>query len=80
VLRPGGRLALADVVADEEPDAELLADHEAWAACLAGAVTRDRYRAQLESAGFTTVEIADSHQVADGFWSVFVRAGKQAGS
>jgi arsenite methyltransferase len=80
VLRPGGRLALADVVADQEPDAELVANHEAWAACLAGAVTRDRYRAQLESAGFTAVEITDSHPVADGFCSVFVRAGKPAES
>src|SRR5918994_1507788 len=80
VLRPGGRLALADVVADQEPDAELVANHEAWAACLAGAVTRDRYRAQLESAGFTAVEITDSHPVVDGFCSVFVRAAKPAES
>ncbi|MGH9230203.1 MAG: arsenite methyltransferase [Acidimicrobiales bacterium] len=76
VLRPGGRLAVADVVADREPDAELLADDAEWAACIAGAVTRDRYRAQLEGAGFTDVEIVDSHAVADGFWSAFVGAGK----
>jgi arsenite methyltransferase len=76
VLRSGGRLAVADVLADQEPDAELLADDAAWAACIAGAVTRDRYRAQLERAGFTEVEIVDSHPVADGFWSVFVRAHK----
>jgi arsenite methyltransferase len=80
VLRPGGRLAVADVVADREPDPDLLADDAAWAACIAGAVTRDRYRAQLEGAGFTNVEILDSHPVADGFWSVFVRASKPAGS
>jgi arsenite methyltransferase len=78
VLRPNGRLAVADVVADQEPDPELLADDAAWAACIAGAVTRDRYRAQLEGAGFTDVEIVDSHPVADGFWSVFVRAHKPA--
>lgn len=80
VLRPGGRLAVADVIADREPDPDLLADDAAWAACIAGAVTRDRYRAQLEGAGFTNVEILDSHPVADGFWSVFVRASKPAGS
>jgi SAM-dependent methyltransferase len=78
VLRPGGRLAVADVVADREPDAELLADDVGWAACIAGAVTRDRYRAQLEGAGFTDVEIVDSHLVAEGFWSVFARARKPA--
>jgi arsenite methyltransferase len=76
VLRPGGRLALADVVADHEPDPELLADDAAWAACIAGAVTRERYRAQLTGAGFADIEITDSHPVADGFWSVLVRASK----
>lgn len=80
VLRPGGRLAVADVVADDEPDAELLTDDAAWAACIAGAVTRDRYRAQLAGAGFTEVEIVDSHPVAEGFWSVFVRANTPADS
>jgi arsenite methyltransferase len=80
VLRPGGRLAVADVVADREPDPELLADGAAWAACIAGAVTRDRYRAQLGDAAFTDVEIVDSHPVADGFWSVLVRACKPAQS
>ena len=76
VLRPGGRLAVADVVADNDPDPELRADDAAWAACIAGAVTRDRYRAQLTAAGFASVEITDSHAVADGFWSVLVRATK----
>jgi arsenite methyltransferase len=76
VLRPGGRFAVADVVADHDSDPELLADDVAWTACIAGAVTRERYRAQLAGAGFDDVEIADSHPVADGFWSVFVRARK----
>jgi hypothetical protein len=79
-LRPGGRLAVADVVADRDPGAELLADDAGWAACIAGAVTRDRYRAQLEGAGLTDIEIVDSHPVADGFWSVFVRARKPTGT
>ena len=70
----GGRLAVADVVADRDPDPELLADDAAWAACIAGAVTRQRYRAQLTAAGFADVVITDSHPVADGFWSVLVRA------
>jgi arsenite methyltransferase len=74
VLRPGGRLAIADVVADDDPDPELRADDAAWAACIAGAITRDRYRARLAAAGFADVEITDSHAVADGFGSVLVRA------
>jgi arsenite methyltransferase len=76
LLRPNGRVAVADVVADRDPDAELLADPVAWAGCIAGAVTRPRYRAHLADAGFVDVELVDSHAVADGFWSVFVRARK----
>jgi arsenite methyltransferase len=76
VLRPGGRLAIADVIADVEPDAALRADPQAWASCIAGAVTRAQYTATLSEAGFVEVEITDSHEVQDGFWSVFVLATK----
>ncbi|MGH9213198.1 MAG: arsenite methyltransferase [Acidimicrobiales bacterium] len=76
VLRPGGRLAIADVVADHEPDQKLQADDAAWAACIAGALTHNRYRYVLTEAGFVDIEITDSHTVADGFRSVFVRANK----
>jgi arsenite methyltransferase len=78
VLRPGGRLAIADVVADQTLDRQRLSTDAEWAACAAGAVTRERYRAQLEGAGFGNVEIVDSHPVAEGLWSVFVRAHKPA--
>lgn len=74
VLRPGGRLAVADVVADHEPDPALRDDLAAWAGCIAGAVTRSDYRSQLADAGFVDVEIIDDHAVADGLSSVFVKA------
>ena len=74
VLRPGGRLAVADVVAVREADPESVADTVEWATCLANALTRPQYRAQLAAAGFADIEIVDSHPVADGLWSVFVRA------
>jgi arsenite methyltransferase len=76
VLRPAGRFAVADVVADREPDAEQRADPAAWASCTAGAITRDDYRARLAAAGFVDIDITDSHDVGDGFWSVLVRARK----
>jgi arsenite methyltransferase len=76
VLRPAGRFAVADVIAEREPDAELRADPAAWASCTAGAITRDDYRARLTAAGFVDIDITDSHQVGDGFWSVLVRATK----
>jgi arsenite methyltransferase len=76
VLRPGGRFAVADVVADGEPDPAARADPAAWASCTAGAITRDDYRRRLEAAGLVDVTVSDSHPVGDGFWSVFVRALK----
>jgi SAM-dependent methyltransferase len=76
LLRPGGRIALADVVADAPVDDTLRADLVAWTDCIAGAVTRGEYRSILEHAGLASVTIDDSHAVADGFTSVIVRAVK----
>ncbi len=74
LLRPHGRLAIVDVVADHVPDPALRGDLAAWAGCVAGAITRSQYRAMLVDAGFVDIEIADDHAVGDGLWSAFVRA------
>ncbi len=79
VLRPGGRLAVADVIADTELDRAGDTDLEAWVGCLAGAQTRPAYEPTLASAGFVDVSITDSHPVADGYTSVLVRASRPAG-
>ena len=76
VLRSRGRLAIADIVAEHEPDAALKANSKAWTDCIAGALTRQRYEQLLIATGFVDVEITDNHLVQDGFWSVVVRARK----
>jgi arsenite methyltransferase len=76
VLRSGGRLAVADVAAEHEPDAALLANPKAWTNCVAGAMTRERYAELLTTTGFVDVGLTDSHVVQEGFWSVIVRARK----
>ncbi len=78
VLRPGGRLAVADVVAEAEATPEQQADIESWVSCLAGSLTRAQYRSALDAAGFAGMSIEESHGVAEGFASVIVRAVKPA--
>ena len=51
-LRPGGRLALADIVTETQLPEGVTCDASLWAACIGGAMQRDGYRAAIESAGF----------------------------
>ena len=82
VLRPGGRLAVSDVVVQGSlPDA-LRRDLELWAGCVAGALEEDTYRRLLRQAGFLDVGVEvtrayDDERLAsfDGrLVSAFVRA------
>jgi arsenite methyltransferase len=52
-LRRGGRLALADIVSAEQLPEGVTCDASLWAACIGGAMQRDRYREAIEGAGFT---------------------------
>jgi len=56
VLRPGGRLAIADVVAEAPLPEALRCDLRAWAGCLAGAVELGEYRQLLANAGFASID------------------------
>ena len=74
VLRPGGRFAVTDVVADPDMDDETRRDIAAWTGCIAGALTSDEFRAGLERAGFAEVEIVETHRVHEHAASAIVRA------
>lgn len=78
VLRPGGRIGVSDVVADDALTAAQRAERGADVGCIAGALSFAEYRAGLEAAGFTGVEIVPTHPVADGLHSAIVRATKPA--
>jgi SAM-dependent methyltransferase len=60
VLRPGGRLALADIVSSREIEPRTVAKVELWAACIAGAVTDEEYLAAIETAGLTVQTVRDN--------------------
>jgi arsenite methyltransferase len=74
VLRPGGRLAVTDVVADEDMDDETRRDMQQWTGCVAGALTRDEFERELEAAGFERVEVRETHRVHEQAGSAIVRA------
>jgi arsenite methyltransferase len=78
VLRPGGRFAVSDVIADEAMDDVTRADMAAYTGCIAGALTEAAFRAALATAGLTDVEIRETHRVHDQAVSAIVRARKPA--
>src|SRR5438132_4085612 len=57
VLRPGGRLAIADIVTRADLPAVVRESMAAWTGCIAGALAEDDYQAKLASAGFEDVQI-----------------------
>jgi len=57
VLRPGGRLAVADVLATRPISNEMRNDPERWASCSSGALSRDEVVERLRSAGFESIEV-----------------------
>ena len=76
VLRPGGRLAVSDIVAEPGMDDETRRDMEQWTGCIAGALTQADFRAGLARAGLTDVEIRETHRVHPHAVSAIIRATK----
>jgi len=76
VLRPGGRLAISDVIADPNLDDATKADIGAWTGCIAGALTARAFREVLSAAGFEDIEIRPTHQVHEHATAAIVRARK----
>jgi hypothetical protein len=76
VLRPGGRFAVSDVVADEDLDEATRTDMSAWTGCIAGALTRAQFADALDAAGFQEVDITETHRVHEHAGAAIIRARK----
>jgi len=74
VLRPGGRVGVSDVVAEDSLTPAERAERGDWAGCVAGALSRSEYVDGLVAAGFTGVEVTYTHQVADRMHSAIIKA------
>ena len=78
VLKPGGRLGITDVVADDDLTPEDRTERGAWVGCIAGALTKTEYETELATAGFIDISVAFTHQVGDGLHSAVIKATRPA--
>lgn len=78
VLRPGGRIGITDIVAHDDLAVDERRERGSYVGCIAGALSEAEYREGLTRAGFTAIEVARTHEVADRMHSAIVRARKAA--
>jgi SAM-dependent methyltransferase len=78
VLRPGGRVGVSDIVADDSLSPEERAERGSFVSCIAGALSFWEYQAGLAAVGLQDIEIAPTHAVGDGLYAAIIRATKPA--
>ena len=78
VLKPGGRVGVSDVVADDRLAPADRAERGSYVGCIAGALSKAEYEAGLAAAGFDDVEVTFTHEVAEGMHGAIVKATKKA--
>jgi len=76
VLRPGGRVGVSDVVAEDRLSTEERSERGSYVGCIAGALSKSEYESGLEAAGFEQVSVEFTHEVADGMHGAIVKAVK----
>jgi arsenite methyltransferase len=74
VLKPGGRLGVSDIVAEDHLTPEQRAERGSYVGCIAGALSKSEYEAGLRAAGFADVSVTFTHPVADGVHSAIIKA------
>jgi arsenite methyltransferase len=76
VLKPGGRVGVSDIVAEDRLDPEDRAERGSYVGCIAGALSKSEYVAGLQAAGFEHVTVEFTYEVADGMHGAIVKAVK----
>jgi arsenite methyltransferase len=79
VLRPGGRIGITDVVAEDSLSTDDRAERGSYVGCIAGALSKTEYESGLAAAGFEQVSVEFTHRVADGMHSAIIKAVKGTG-
>jgi arsenite methyltransferase len=78
VLRPGGRIGVTDIVADDSLTPAQRAERGTYVGCIAGALSFTEFESGLRDAGLTDISLTSTHIVTDGMHSVIARATKPA--
>ena len=76
VVKPGGRIGISDVVAEDRLTADERAERGSYVGCIAGALSVGEYERGLKAAGFDDVSVTFTHEVADGMHGAIVKAVK----
>jgi SAM-dependent methyltransferase len=76
VLRPGGRIGISDIVAEDDLPPEIRAERGTYAGCIAGALSVTEYRAGLVEVGLTDITITPTHVAVEGLNSSIIKATK----
>ncbi|HEY3208103.1 MAG TPA: arsenite methyltransferase [Gaiellaceae bacterium] len=78
VLKPGGRVGISDIVAEDRLSPAERAERGSYVGCVAGALSKGEYEAGLRAAGFDDIEVTFAYQAADGMHGAIVKAVKSA--
>jgi len=76
VLRPGGRIGITDIVAEDRLSPVERAERGSYTGCIAGALSYSEFAAGLQSVGLTDISLTATHAVADGLDSAIIKATK----
>ena len=76
VLKPGGRIGISDIVAEDDLTPEERAQRGSYVGCIAGALSKEEYEVGLEAAGFEQISVAFTHEVAERMHGAIVKAVK----
>jgi arsenite methyltransferase len=74
VLKPGGRVGVSDIVAEDRLSPDERAERGSYVGCIAGALSKSEYEEGLRAAGFDQVSVVFTHAVADGMYGAIVQA------
>ena len=77
VLRPGGRIGISDIVAEDSLTAQQRAERGSYVGCIAGALSFSEFESGLRAVGLRDVSVTPTHSVADGMHSAIIKATKR---